>query len=271
MQAGSLSPSRASDFMQCALLYRFRAIDRLPEPPSSAAVRGTLVHTVLERLFDAPGPDRTVDMALAQVPDAWTTLRQEDPAIEALLASEGIDDESWLASIGRLVHAYFTLEDPTTFDPEGRELLVEWKVDEELMLRGYIDRIDRAPDGQVRVVDYKTGKAPRAGFETKAMFQMRFYALLLWRTTGQVPTLLQLLYLGSGEALRYSPDEADLVATERKVRALWSAITAATAARDFRPSPSALCGWCSHKPLCPAFGGTPPEFPELPPPRTARE
>ncbi|NUP20980.1 MAG: DUF2800 domain-containing protein, partial [Streptomyces sp.] len=47
----SLSPSRASDFMQCPLLYRFRVIDRLPEKPSAAATKGTLVHAVLERLF----------------------------------------------------------------------------------------------------------------------------------------------------------------------------------------------------------------------------
>lgn len=53
MAPASLSPSRASDFMQCPLLYRFRVIDRLPEKPSEAATRGTLVHSVLERLFDA--------------------------------------------------------------------------------------------------------------------------------------------------------------------------------------------------------------------------
>jgi putative RecB family exonuclease len=44
----ALSPSRASDFKQCPLLYRFRAIDRLPEPPSTAQVRGSVVHAALE-------------------------------------------------------------------------------------------------------------------------------------------------------------------------------------------------------------------------------
>ena len=43
----SLSPSRAADFKTCPLLYRFRTIDRLPEKKSLAAVRGTLVHSVL--------------------------------------------------------------------------------------------------------------------------------------------------------------------------------------------------------------------------------
>src|ERR1700723_4413401 len=55
----SLSPSRAGDFMTCPLLYRFRVIDRLPEPPSPAAARGTLVHAVLEHLFNRPAPERT--------------------------------------------------------------------------------------------------------------------------------------------------------------------------------------------------------------------
>ncbi len=48
---GVLSPSRAADFMSCPLKYRFRVIDRLPERPSPAAARGTVVHAVLERLY----------------------------------------------------------------------------------------------------------------------------------------------------------------------------------------------------------------------------
>ena len=98
------------------------------------------------------------------------------------------------------------------------------------------------------------------------MFQMRFYALVLWRLRGEVPRLLQLLYLGSGEVLRYEPDEADLRATERKLVAIWAAIQRATENGDWRPSPSRLCDWCDHQALCPAFGGTPPDLPVLPVP-----
>ena len=150
-----------------------------------------------------------------------------------------------------------------------------------LLLRGYVDRLDRAAaTGELRVVDYKTGNAPPAGFEQRAMFQMRFYALVLWRIYEQVPRLLQLVYLGSGEVLRYEPDEADLLATERKVGALWRAIERAAATRDWRPSPGPMCAWCAHQQLCPTFGGTPPPLPttaapdaaavdEAPSPRTA--
>ena len=95
------------------------------------------------------------------------------------------------------------------------------------------------------------------------MFQMRFYALVLWRLRGEVPRLLQLLYLGSGEVLRYEPDEADLRATERKVERIWEAIQRATETRRLAAQPSRLCDWCDHQALCPAFGGTPPALPVL--------
>ena len=51
---------------------------------------------------------------------------------------------------------------------------------------------------------------------------MKFYALVLWRARGTIPRLLQLMYLGDGEVVRYAPDEADLLATERKIKALWA-------------------------------------------------
>src|SRR5258708_29555867 len=90
---------------------------------------------------------------------------------------------------------------------------------------------------------------------------MRFYALVLWGAQGTVPRLLQLMYLGNGEIVRYAPDEADLVATERKIEALWRAIERARETSDWRPRPGKLCEWCAHQSLCPAFGGTPPPLP----------
>ena len=92
---------------------------------------------------------------------------------------------------------------------------------------------------------------------------MKFYALVIWRTRGVVPAMLQLVYLGSGEMLRYVPDEADLLATERKVEAIWRAIRQAQESGDWRPSPRRLCDWCAHQALCPAYGGTPPPLPVL--------
>src|SRR5450759_4604864 len=85
---GSLSPSRAADFKTCPLLYRFRTIDRLPEAPSKAATRGTLVHAVLEALFDLPAAARTLDAATALVPAAWQRVLAESPEARQLFDAD---------------------------------------------------------------------------------------------------------------------------------------------------------------------------------------
>lgn len=260
---GALSPSRAGDFMTCPLLYRFRTIDKLPEPLSPDAVRGTVVHKVLEDLFDLPALERTAVRAEQMLEPAWRRLVEAEPGLGALLEEEsGVDAERWWASCRTVLERYFTLEDPTRLEPAERELYVEWLLESRLLLRGFVDRVDVAPDGAIRVVDYKTGRAPGPQFEAKALFQMKFYGLVLWRTRGVVPAMLQLVYLGSGEVLRYVPDEHDLLATERKVQAVWEAIRRATDEQDWRPSRGPLCSWCAHQALCPAWGGTPPPLPE---------
>jgi putative RecB family exonuclease len=138
---------------------------------------------------------------------------------------------------------------------------VEALLGSRLLLRGVVDRVDVAADGAVRVVDYKTSRSPAPGFEARALFQMRFYALVLWRTRGVVPALLRLLYLGDGTTVSYVPDEADLEATERQLEALWQAVALAHETGEWLPRAGAHCGWCSFQPLCPAFGGTPPPLP----------
>ena len=257
---GALSPSRAGDFLACPLLYRFRTIDKLPEPPSVDAVRGTVVHKVLEDLFDLPAAERTVAQAHDLLAPAWAGLQETAPDTAALFG-DAEELGRWLASCRDVIERYFTLEDPTRLEPAERELYVEAVLESRLLLRGFIDRLDIAPTGEVRIVDYKSGRAPGEAFEAKALFQLKIYALVLWRTRGVVPTMLQLIYLGNGEILRYQPDEADLVATERKVEAIWQAIRRAKETGDWRPRPSRLCSWCAHQSLCPEFGGTPPPIP----------
>ncbi|QOC91625.1 RecB family exonuclease [Micromonospora craniellae] len=271
----SLSPSRAADFKTCPLLYRFRSIDRLPERPTVEQARGTLVHAVLERLFDLPSAGRTPEAAGDLVAPQWDRLVTEQPELSGLF--EGDDPAAvaqFLASATALLEGYFTVEDPRRLEPAERESLISAVVDDELLIRGYLDRLDVAPDGALRVVDYKTGGAPREAFEARALFQLKFYALVLWRTRGVVPRVLRLLYLKDAEVCDYAPDADELVRFERTVVALWRAIEQATANQDFRPRPSRLCDWCSHQARCPSFGGTPPPFPEqvaaADPPRDAR-
>jgi putative RecB family exonuclease len=264
----ALSPSRASDFRTCPLMYRLRTIDHLPEEPSPDAVRGTVVHKVLEDLFDLPAGDRTPERAEEMVQDAWEFVLDAEPEIATMFldegaAAEGPEMTAWLASCRESLQAYFALEDPRRLEPAERELYVEALLDSRLLLRGFVDRIDIAPDGAIRVVDYKTGRSPGVGYESKALFQMRFYALVIWRTRGVVPALLRLVYLGDGQMVSYEPDEQDLLATERLVEAIWHAIERARSSGEWLPNPSWACGWCSFQDHCPTFGNEPPPLPEL--------
>jgi len=276
----SLSPSRAADFKTCPLLFRFRTIDKLPEQPSADQLRGTLVHAVLESLFDLPATERTPTAAAALVTPSWERLVAQEPGLAELFApaldavTEVLPDTDSLAEVdpqrladflagaAELLHGYFAVEDPRRFEPAERESLVNTLVDDELLIRGYIDRLDVSPAGDLRVVDYKTGGAPREAFEGRALFQLKFYALVLWRTRGVVPRVLRLLYLKDAEVCDYSPDAEELERFERTLVALSRAIERAKQDRDFRPKPSRLCGWCSHQAFCPEFGGTPPPYPE---------
>jgi putative RecB family exonuclease len=263
----ALSPSRAGDFKQCPLLYRFRAVDRIPETPSKAQVRGTVVHSVLEKLYALPMADRVPARADQLLRPAWDELVAEQPELAELF--DGPDDPAlaeWLASAHDLLSGYFELEDPRRLQPEACELRVETELASGLLLRGFIDRLDVAPTGEIRIVDYKTGAAPREFGEAKALFQMKFYALVLFRLRGVVPRQLRLMYLADRQSLAYAPDEAELIRFERTLDAVWQAILRAGKSGDFPPNPGRLCDWCDHKVRCPSFGGTPPPYPGWPEP-----
>lgn len=261
----ALSPSRATDFKQCPLLYRFRAIDRLPEATSAAQLRGSVVHAALEQLYGLPAGLRSPDTARSLVQRAWDQMVAAEPELAGEL--DPGQPTQLLEDARALVSGYYRLEDPTRFDPQCCEQRVEVELADGTLLRGYIDRIDVAATGELRVVDYKTGKAPpaaRALAEFKAMFQMKFYAVALFRSRGVPPTRLRLIYLADGQLLDYSPDRDELLRFEKTLMAIWRAIQSAGETGDFRPNPLRLCDWCPHQQRCPAFGGTPPPYPGWP-------
>ena len=265
MARPALSPSRAADFKQCPLLYRFRAIDRLPEAPSAAQLRGSVVHAALEQLYGLPAVRRGPDTARSLVESAWDQVFVAERDL-----ARGLDPEQrtqLLEEARALLCGYYRLEDPTRFDPQCCEQRVEVELADGTLLRGFIDRIDVAATGELRVVDYKTGKAPPAAWtlaEFKAMFQMKFYAVALLRSRGVLPARLRLIYLADSQVLDYSPGHDELLRFEKTLMAIWRAIQSAAQTGDFRPSPSRLCEWCPHRQHCPIFGGTPPPYPGWP-------
>jgi len=248
MEQLRLSPSRMNDFTNCPQLYKYRAIDLLPEPPSVDAERGKLIHSVLEDIFELPSSARTFKSAVDLLPTSWSAQLEKTPELRALV----LDEKEWMDRAQALLTNYFSLENPTTFESTYRELHLERDISDEIYLHGYVDRIDIAPTGEVRIVDYKTGKSPKPGWEEKALFQLRVYALLYWQNHGVLPRMLKLIYLGDVKTIESQPTEAQLASTEKKLNNIGSEILIAIETGHFPTRKSKLCDWCFFKAICPA-------------------
>lgn len=252
----TLTPSKISAFTSCPLAFRFAVLERLPEPPSLPAVRGTVVHRALQQLFlynDEGERDRGT--AQAWLEESFAELSQPGGDIAEL----GLGDEErrqLFEQAGRLLDHYYELEDPRSVRPAGVELDLELEIDG-LKLRGIIDRLDVLPGGGFAVVDYKTGRAPRPEQSRSKLSGVHLYALLCEEILGERPRAVRLLYLRDRVVISAEANDMSLRGVRQRAGAVWKAIEKACERSDFRPNPSALCSWCSFQQYCPAFGGDP--------------
>lgn len=257
---GSLSPSSISTFKECPLSYRFAYLERLPQPPSAPASKGTLVHAALEHLMLLPAPERTLGAALAALGAARIALAT-DPDFTGLTLT---DDEwdTFHSEAEALVRRYFEIEDPRSVRPIGLELRLSTDLGG-TRLRGVIDRLELDDDGELVITDYKTGAVPWEGHEQQRLSGVRLYALLCDRVLGRRPARVQLMYLSKPELIIESPSEQSVTGVARRTEAVGQAIQRACAREDFRPRPGRLCDWCAFRPYCPAWGGDPARAREL--------
>jgi putative RecB family exonuclease len=250
----SLSPSRVESFLSCPLAFRFSSIEKLPDLPSVATTRGSLVHRALELLFLQPGPGRTPAALDRCVQTAIGEFRT-DPDFTLL----GLD-EAQTAAFDRecreLASNYLTMEDPTTVRDIGLELRLEAAVGE-LTLRGIIDRLELDDDGELVVTDYKTGRAPSPNWERKSLSGVHFYSFLCESLFGKRPAAIRLMYLKSGETITATPSAQSTKFMTTRTTAVWKAVATACERDDFRPRQSALCNFCAYQRWCPEFGGDP--------------
>ncbi len=249
----SLSPSKVSSFKDCALAFRLSAIDRLPEPPSPHAAKGTLVHRALQLLFWEEGAQRrTPEVAREKLARAVNEVLGGDEYRELGL-SDG-EREEFVADAAALVDNYFLLEDPGAVRVIGTELRMSVTIGT-LTLRGIIDRLELDEDGGLVVTDYKTGRAPAASYEQPRLGGVHFYAFLCEQVLGRRPSRVQLLHLREPLRISSVPSEQSIRALEGQALAIWSAVERACEREDFRPKPGRLCEWCAFQAYCPSVGG----------------
>ncbi|MGH9123533.1 MAG: RecB family exonuclease [Acidimicrobiales bacterium] len=251
----SLSPSKVASFKECALAFRYSALDHLPEPPSPHAAKGTVVHKALELLMweEAPG-HRGLDVALEKLRRAQELVLGGEE-YSGLDLDEGAEAE-FLADSETLVRNYYRLEDPNRVRVIGTELMMSVRVGA-LTLRGIIDRLELDDEGGLVVTDYKTGWAPREAYEQSRLGGVQFYAFLCEQLFGRRPSRVQLLHLRDPLSISATPTEQSLRGLRQQTSAIWEAIERACQHEDFRPRPGRLCGLCAFQPYCPAMGGDP--------------
>ncbi len=246
-----LSPSRASDFLQCPKLFEYKTIQRLPEPTTVHQARGTTAHLALQNLFDLPKEERTAEKLYDLFREAWTELRAEE---EYAGLFESLDEErSWGLESMSLLRNYFSVEDPGALEPLDRELDLLEEVADGVVIRGILDRMDETPEGDLVILDYKTGKAPPQRYAGSAFFALKIYAALIRKRTGRTPVEVRLMYLNGPTLLTLPITDELLDQTEVRITNIWNQIERAIETNEFPPSPSKLCGWCSFQEICPAF------------------
>src|SRR4029079_13363761 len=194
-----------------------------------------------------------------------------DPELTGLQLDDE-QDAAFLASAETLVRNYFLLEDPTQVRGNGLELMLGTDVTVEvrskdsagqwhttphrLHLRGIIDRLDIDDDGEITVVDYKSGRAPSERFEQGRLSGVHFYAYLCERFLGKTPAKVKLLYLADPVTITATPSAQSIRGLGRRVEAIWSTVVQACEQESFRAKPGKLCAYCSYHAYCPEQGGS---------------
>ena len=256
----NLSPSRASQYKTCPKQYMYQHVVKISEPTNEVQAKGTTIHQALEDLFDLPPKERTIENLHNLFRNAWTAVRSNDEH-HHLFSSVEKEREWGLDALKRLNY-YMELEDPSSFEPLERERWVKGSI-EDLNLRGILDRMDENLDGELVIVDYKSGKAPLQKWKEPRFFAMKIYALLIYKELGIMPKELKLIYLENKTVHTLEVDEEMLENAKNEVLEIWSNIKESYSKNEFPTKTSILCNYCYFQPICPEYNGSAPDVEEL--------
>lgn len=210
------------------------------------------MHHIFEQLFLQEGPLRTLEFARSQISLAEAKVLNEQVCEEI-----GLNDttrEKLRREVDTILDRYFHMEDPTKVVHEGVELRINTTIDGVPML-GILDRLDRGDDGELTIVDYKTGSLPNRNYDTQTFANADLYAALCEHELGQQPKTIRLLYVAHGEAIERTVTTPVVVARRNAAVTAWNRITTYYNEGDFPATPSkSACRFCAFKQQCSANG-----------------
>ncbi|MDR3128256.1 MAG: PD-(D/E)XK nuclease family protein [Bifidobacteriaceae bacterium] len=255
----TLSPTAAKNFTKCPLAFRLQKIDKILFPPSPEALKGILTHKVLEKVFQLEPNKRHLDRALSIVETTWQEIVKHDISKGRKQDLENIVlPDNFYNDVKKFINNYFTMENPEKVLAEKQELWVSFN-SQDVRFLGQIDRIDKSPDGKIRIVDYKTGNSPNPQFLDEVIFQLHFYSFLWQKNYHNLPDNLTLYYLKDGKAVQTQPSNNDINQLVKQINTIWQNIKLTAETNRWLPKKNKLCNWCEYqKDYCPLFGGTEP-------------
>lgn len=234
------SASALQTYETCPLQYRFRHVLFIPTEPKSYFGLGSVVHTVIEKLSadEMKGIAPTRERAREMLDRFWSPKgyqsrkhEAEDRAKAEILLDTFL---GWHLMNGNSLAG---IEEKFLFACEGRTM------------KGYIDRIERTPDGDMVVIDFKTGSKPGSltRNSVKENIQLNLYCLAVRDRYGKLPRRASFLFLNDNKCVDYFPDDESIELFRHKLAGMIGAICAG----EFPATPSySACRFCDYTPLC---------------------
>jgi DNA helicase-2/ATP-dependent DNA helicase PcrA len=234
----SLSASDLTLYLTCPLKYKFARVFGIPQEPTINQRFGILMHNVLERFHKEP-------------PDPGEEMRTLYRLFEAGWRRGGFggsDDEMQYRDRGReALRLYWERERVNESEPVWLERKFDFKVGDH-HVRGRVDRVDRLPDGDYELIDYKTGER-KSEEDLDSDLQLALYRMAAREAWDIEAAYASYDYVLDAEKIPAPtrPDDAERV--ERTVLTVGEGVLS----QDFEPRPSpSVCSWCDYRLICPA-------------------
>jgi RecB family exonuclease len=251
------SPSRLMAWLDCPRRYRMQYLDRpkpVARPQRAHTSVGIATHNVLRDFWDLPPDQRTPAGVAELVRTSWIDVGFRDPEQSA----------AWRMRVREVVTDYLRTSDRER-QPVGIERSVSLKTGE-VAITGRIDRLDDR-DGELVVVDYKTGRQVPTDDDARTSLPLALYAVACARMFRRPCRRVELHHVPTGtvaahehtdESLERKVAEAESIASDlRRADADYAEV--GVESTRFAPRPSALCSWCDFREHCPEGQAQGPE------------
>jgi RecB family exonuclease len=250
-----VSPARLATFDGCARRYRLAYLDR-PQPrrtgPWAHNTLGAVVHNAMRALFDLPAAKRLPQRAAALVVEHWKDAGFADGEQAGRYRGRA---KRWIAE--------YVEQNDLSAGPVGLERWVSAPVSADIdrrpsmIIEGRADRIDER-DGELVIVDYKTGRRPPSEEDARSSQALAMYAVAAARTLRKPCRTVELHHLPSGtiaaaehteESFRRHLLRAEQTAEDLRLAAD-TLEEGGDAQRLFPASTGKHCSWCDFRPSC---------------------